>query len=317
MKALPFIIQGSNIVVIVDNKPHTITESNLNYKKLKEAIKLGNWDAVPDLVTPVKAISTYIGEQFTLIDGVVYENGVQVSDAITKRILSLYTEGFPVDPLINFYKNIKRNPSKASADELYGFLEKNSLPVTDDGCFVAYKRVNDDYTDCYSGKIDNSIGKVVSMPRAGVDDDRKRTCSSGLHFCSHEYLAHFGGARVVVVKINPADVVSIPSDYNNAKGRCCKYEVVGEISCEDATKDSLSGVAVYNSDHDTDYIDANETDSWQVILGLGLRKQAQIYNKLSGSNIKKFSYAKDAETRLFDKYPEKLITDTAKALKLV
>jgi hypothetical protein len=32
-----------------------------------------------------------------------------------------------------------------------------------------------------------------------------------------------------LIKINPADVVSIPSDYNNAKGRCCKYVVVGEI----------------------------------------------------------------------------------------
>jgi hypothetical protein len=53
-----------------------------------------------------------------------------------------------------------------------------------------------------------------------------------LHFCSQDYLPHFGNgydSRVVIVKINPADVVSIPSDYNNAKGRACRYEVVGEI----------------------------------------------------------------------------------------
>ena len=31
------------------------------------------------------------------------------------------------------------------------------------------------------------------------------------------------------MKINPRDVVSIPSDYNDAKGRACRYEVVGEV----------------------------------------------------------------------------------------
>jgi hypothetical protein len=34
----------------------------------------------------------------------------------------------------------------------------------------------------------------------------------------------------MVVKINPADVVAIPADYNNAKARACKYEVVAEYT---------------------------------------------------------------------------------------
>jgi hypothetical protein len=42
-------------------------------------------------------------------------------------------------------------------------------------------------------------------------------------------LRHFGGARTVIVKINPADVVSIPTDYDNSKGRACRYEVIGEV----------------------------------------------------------------------------------------
>jgi hypothetical protein len=46
------------------------------------------------------------------------------------------------------------------------------------------------------------------------------------------YLGHFGGERTVIVKINPADVVSIPSDYNDAKGRACRYEVIGELNVE-------------------------------------------------------------------------------------
>jgi hypothetical protein len=67
------------------------------------------------------------------------------------------------------------------------------------------------------------------MPRNKVDDNQNNTCSYGLHFCSEGYLKHFGGARTVIVKINPRDVVSIPNDYNQTKGRTCRYEVIGEV----------------------------------------------------------------------------------------
>jgi len=32
----------------------------------------------------------------------------------------------------------------------------------------------------------------------------------------------------MIVKINPRDVVSIPTDYQDSKGRCCRYEVIDE-----------------------------------------------------------------------------------------
>jgi hypothetical protein len=70
------------------------------------------------------------------------------------------------------------------------------------------------------------------MERFDVDDNKDNTCSTGLHFCSQSYLSCFGGERTVIVKINPADVVSIPSDYNDAKGRACRYEVIGELEVE-------------------------------------------------------------------------------------
>jgi hypothetical protein len=129
-------------------------------------------------------------------------------------------------------ENLLENPSKRSVDELYGFLEKNNLPITPDGHFLAYKKVRNDYKDVYSGTMDNSPGQVVTMPRNKVDDDKDRTCSVGLHFCSEGYLNHFGGERVVIVKVNPRDVVSIPSDYNNTKGRACQYEVIGEVGVD-------------------------------------------------------------------------------------
>jgi len=159
-------------------------------------------------------------------------------------------EGFPIEPMVMFMDNLYQNPSKRAVDELYGFLERGNLPITPDGHFLAYKRVREDYTDCHTGKMDNSIGQVVEMERYDVDDNKDNTCSTGLHFCSKEYLSGFGGARTVIVKINPADVVSIPSDYNQTKGRACRYEVVGEIDNDNAGAAFTRSVQSNSSNYD-------------------------------------------------------------------
>ena len=56
---------------------------------------------------------------------------------------------------------------------------------------------------------------------------------------SYSYLGSFNAganARVIIVKINPTDVTSIPTDYNNTKGRCCRFEVIGEVEDETRAK---------------------------------------------------------------------------------
>jgi hypothetical protein len=39
---------------------------------------------------------------------------------------------------------------------------------------------------------------------------------------------HSSGDRVMIVKVNPADAVSVPSDHEFQKLRVCKYIVIGE-----------------------------------------------------------------------------------------
>jgi len=183
----PFLIQGSNVVVVIDNTPHTISKTHITYQKVVDAIKAGDWDAVRDTINP-------------------------------KKVVLNYGAG-----------NIAVQGEKLFWKGLYGFLEKNRLPITGDGHFLAYKKVRDNFMDVYTGTMDNSVGKFVEMERNQVNDDKNQTCSAGLHFCSESYLNHFGGERTVIVKINPRDVVSIPTDYDNAKGRACRYEVIGEV----------------------------------------------------------------------------------------
>ena len=230
----PFIIQGSNVTVVIDGKPHTVSKTHVSYTKVVDAIKAGEWDTVKSIIDPVKVVLNYGQGNISIQGDKLFWKGEPFAGVLATRMISMLEEGFSIEPMVLFMHNLLKNPSKRSVDELYGFLEKNSLPITPDGYFLAYKKVRKDFLDIHSGTMDNSPGTVVEMERYKVDDNKDQTCSTGLHFCGMSYLSHFGsdGDRTVIVKIDPADVVSIPSDYNGAKGRACRYEVIGELGVE-------------------------------------------------------------------------------------
>lgn len=261
--SFPYIVQGSNITVVIGTTPHTVSKSHIAYNKLLNAIKAGDWETVQDIIEPKKAVINFGQGNIEIEGDKIFWKGREMHNALTKRMVAMIQEDFPVEPLVAFMENLMENPSKRAVNELYGFLEKNTLPITSDGCFLAYKKVRADYLDCHSGTVLNkpaaymtdedtaaleeAVGKnsevtvavedgvtVVSMERNLVDDDQNRTCSTGLHFCSKDYLSVFGGERIVILKINPRDVVSIPNDYNDSKGRCARYEIVDEIDKDKA-----------------------------------------------------------------------------------
>lgn len=231
----PYIIQGSNIVVVVDNMPHTISSAHITYEKVKQAIKDQDWEAVRKLVEPAKAIQNYTNGKVEIRDGQFFWRGEAMHGVLANKIVTMFKEGFPIEPLVEFVKNLQANPSSRAVNELYSFLEAGNMPITSDGHFLAYKKVRSDYKDVHSGTIYNRVGDVVEMARNKVNDNSEETCSYGLHFCSMGYLTHFGGERIMILKINPRDVVSIPKDYNDTKGRCCSYEVIGEVAATEAS----------------------------------------------------------------------------------
>jgi hypothetical protein len=234
MAVAGIIVGKSFITAMVNGTTQTITEQHPNYGRIRDAVKTKDYDSVERLINISAAVSNYAAGQVRVDAGRVFYGSNELHGAVVDRILDMIREGFDAQPMLRFLENLMGNPSKRAVDELYLWLESTRMPITEDGCFLAYKKVREDYRDYYTGKMDNSVGKVLEMPRNAVDDDRDRTCSEGLHFCSLSYLPHYHGGygRVMIVKINPADVVSIPSDYDNAKGRTCRYEVIGEHTSE-------------------------------------------------------------------------------------
>jgi hypothetical protein len=234
--SVPFMWVDGNLTLVLNNRTYQVLPDHINYKMILEALPTATADELLDIVDVEKAVATFSDGLVEIKNGQVTYEGEVVHGSISKRILEFMSKGLPFQPLVNFLNNLMENPSMQSQKELYDFLEHEHLPITEDGHFLAYKAVRNDFMDKYRGVFDNSVGKICKMQRAKVDDDRARGCSDGLHAGALNYVAGYGsvesGDRIVIVKINPRDVVSVPSDCNCEKLRTCQYEVVGEYQGE-------------------------------------------------------------------------------------
>ena len=234
--AVPFMFVDGNLTVVLNNKSYQVLPDHINYKMILERLPSATADELLEIVDVEKAVAAFSDGLVEIKNGQVTYEGEVVHGSISKRILEFMSKGLPFQPLVNFLNNIMENPSMQSQKELYDFLEHEHLPITEDGHFLAYKAVRADYMDKYKGIFDNSVGKICQMTRSKVDDDRGRGCSNGLHAGALNYVASYGsleaGDKIVIVKINPKDVVSVPSDCNCEKLRTCRYEVVGEYQGE-------------------------------------------------------------------------------------
>jgi hypothetical protein len=234
--AVPFMFVDGNLTLVLNNQSYQVLPDHINYKLILERLPTATAEELLEVVDVQKAVAAFSDGLVEIKNGQVLYEGEEVHGSISKRILEFMSKGLPFQPLVNFLNNIMENPSMQSQKELYDFLEHEHLPITEDGYFLAYKAVRSDFKDKYRGVFDNSVGNVCTMQRAKVDDDRGRGCSNGLHAGALNYVAGYGsleaGDRIVIVKINPKDVVSVPSDSNCEKLRTCRYEVVGQYEGE-------------------------------------------------------------------------------------
>jgi hypothetical protein len=234
--SVPFMWVDGNLTLILKNKAHQVLPDHINYRLIMDSLQSASEDELLELVDIQTAVATFSQGRVEVKNGQVLYDGEEVHGAISKRILEFMSKGLPFQPLVNFLDNLMENPSMQSQTELYDFLEHQYLPITEDGHFLAYKAVRNDYKDKYAGTFDNRVGSICEMRRAKVDDNRGVGCSQGLHAGALNYVASYGsvdsGDKIVIVKINPKDVVSVPNDCNCEKLRTCRYEVVGEYQGE-------------------------------------------------------------------------------------
>lgn len=244
---MQYIINSNGIVLFIDNKPLKFERGSMQYAKILEKFDLPEDEQDAAIRQVIQKTSPNAEKNgFKISPESVSYLGEELPESLADKVRDIHEEGLPLSLFEKFWENLQLNPSSSSVRELYEFLSYKELPLTEDGCFLAYKGLDSDFwsisgnkeTKVISGEVNNSgnifngVGEKIEVRRWDVDDNRANHCSFGLHVGSLDYARGFSQGAVVVVKINPKDVVSVPNDCNCQKCRVSAYEVVSVFEQE-------------------------------------------------------------------------------------
>ena len=233
------VLTTQGLTVLLDSRPIAIPRSHVNFDEIVEHLNDNNPDELRRLLDVKQSVSDFTQGKIEIHDRVLTYGGQELNTSLTSKILEFMRAGDVnlAAPLINFLDKLMLNPSHRAVQGLYDWVAVSNMPIAEDGDLYAWKIVNADYFDYYSQTLDHSPGNIVTQTRNMCDEDPDQTCSNGIHFCSFGYLSNYHAGddsrRVMLVKINPADVVAIPRDYGTAKGRCCKLTVIQQVPQDD------------------------------------------------------------------------------------
>ena len=231
MSSYSYLTTDNYLTVVKDGVPLTTRDPDLLIKALF-AIKSDDLEKAYNLLSPNTRLEK---AGFEIKNDCLYINGRRLDSYEAKVAVKHSKQGLPIQHLLAFIGRKAKNPSPDSVAQLYQFLEHGNLPIDQDGYVLAYRRVRDDYFDFYTASFLNKVGEVLEMPRESVEYNPEKTCAAGFHVCSLEYLTKgsFPDGKTMVAKVDPADFVSVPTDYNRSKARVCKLEIVAELTGDD------------------------------------------------------------------------------------
>lgn len=253
------IANDGNVTAVVSGQTYCFGKSHPNYSKLIGHLKTNNIEHFEACYDIVSHINAYCEGYVNCEHGSLSWDGIKMPNMFTSTIIDMVKQGFPFEPMLNFLDNMSQNPSDHAIVELFDFMENKHMPITMDGHFLAYKAVRSDYKDIYSGKFDNSVGSICEVSRQSVDNNRNNGCGKGLHVGAIDYAKSYGGIdldndggnddgnHLMICKVNPRDVVSVPMDSKFQKLRTCRYEVVAKF-------DSIFDKAIHFTENDKAYM---------------------------------------------------------------
>lgn len=238
----------ANVVVFIGGVGMLTADSNHpNFASIEQAIFEGNEDGLAELFDPSHDVAEKfraVSERVSVGNGRVYFDGDEVNNALTDQILRFLKDG--VDDwqaLVKFFENLAQNPNEHSRENLYRWLRAADFTIDEDGLIVGYKGVHQGEEGEYrslssgtatvngvshNGRIPQRVGDTVEMPRSNVQHDPSVGCHVGLHVGTWDYASNFGSV-VIEVRVNPRDVVSVPTDCGDQKMRTCRYKVTSDV----------------------------------------------------------------------------------------
>lgn len=305
---LTYIPRKDSITVFVPGQqPKTILRTNRNFDRVLQALQQkASIEVIIALIDPTESIKEWGHGSLDVLGGVIHIDGEPLPHTLSKKVLELWEDGYPIDPYIAFHQRLLDQQSYRIAEVLFGYLDKHSFPLFDDGTFMAYKGLDNnpykgredmsdeavaqvyarspqnphtyingrslsdtvyyrelllsaDYVDVHSKSVPQSVGDTVSMDRRYVNDDPRVGCSTGLHVGSHSYTSSYQVR--LLVRVDPADCVSVPDDCGNSKVRVCRYvlEAIDQVK-EEYSKPVYDLRVSSDPDPDEDYEEDYDAD---------------------------------------------------------
>jgi len=250
--------------VVIEGQPHQFDHTHPNYNGLVESVMGGDSETFIELVNTGSFIENWSEGNFEFRDGFLYYEDEQVASQPTDRIVGLIKQGYDHKPMLAYLDNLYQNVSNRAVMESYNWCSHKGLPITEDGMLIGYKGVvlysgNDckdkmgrtltdgDMVDKYTGNsFRNNPGDKNKMNRREVSDNCNVGCAAGLHVGTFEYANDWAGRSgvVVLVKFNPANIVSVPTDFQFSKMRVSEYEVIA------IAREQLEEEVYMDEDHD-------------------------------------------------------------------
>lgn len=243
----------SNITVFVPgaDRPYTADSTNVQWDAILKGVLAGD-DSVIDLFDVASAAARHfqrLGDRVSAANGRIYLDGDEIENALTKQIIRFLEDGeSDWEPLVKFFEKVLSNPNSHSREQLYEWLNRHDLTISEQGDMVVYKgcrRGSDGILrSTRSGPaivdgveindyVPNEIGSIIEMQRSQVVHDPSIGCSVGLHVGTHNYAKDYAHSGALLeVHVNPRDVVSVPTDCYAQKVRVARYAVVREVPVE-------------------------------------------------------------------------------------
>ncbi len=245
---MKFTITGESITCVHNGQVHTVQKGTVNHLPLRNALLAENWAEAEKYLTVTKGIEVWAKGSFSVKNGAVYYLDQPLPAGLNTRIVAMAAKNEDPSSLLRFWERLQKNPSFRSVQQLWSFLDHEGIPITEDGYFLAYKAVNSNWMDFHSGKVSNRVGESPSLPRNQISDDPREACHFGLHVGALKYASTFGDSsrKMVIVQVDPEDVVCVPYDHDAMKMRVCKYTVIGVMGAEMSS-------TVYKEETDKDF----------------------------------------------------------------
>jgi hypothetical protein len=280
--------ETKNIVVVDDRDPsniqmHSATDQHPAWDRIIQGVVAEDEKVYNLFDVGAVAAEAFkrLSDRVTIAGGNVYFDSEKMDGALEEQIARFVEGGVEEDwlPLIKFYEKVMTNLNQHTREQLYRWLNQQQITITEDGDFIGYKGVKprsakDGYEwesisrgraivdgKVYDGNIPNDEGAIVEMPRGEVQHDPKVGCHTGLHAGTWSYAENFSQGAVLRVAINPRDVVSVPTDCNDAKLRTCRYTVL-EVTDKENLETVYRPVSTWDEDvYDTDS-DYEDEEDW-------------------------------------------------------